>query len=265
MADQEPSGKTMAGLNVSTVAEGERWFKFLVYGVPGVGKTRIAGSSFEVESFRPVLFIDLEGGTESIRELYPKIEVVRVKTIYDKGGRVKKSAWTQLRDLYEELKKGGHDYQTVVIDNVTEAYQISLQDVMQKLTAENPDRDPDVPSQREWGKATAQMRRFIRQMRDLPMHVIMTAHELAKEDDNGTVRHITPSLPGKLAMEASGFFDEVFYLYTKSEKGEDNKPITTRKIQTQPVGKYIAKDRSGKLPLVVSDPTIKSLYDQMGV
>lgn len=265
VTEEPPVGKRLAGLNVVPVSEGPRHMKICLYGVPGVGKTRLAGSANDVEAMRPVLFIDLEGGTESIRTLYPDIEVVRVKTEFDKGGRVKKSAWAQLRGLYEELKKGQHGYNTIVIDNITEAYQISLQDVMQKLTAENPDRDPDVPGMREWGKATAQIRRFIRSMRDLPLHVIITAHELAKEDDSGIVRHVTPSLPGKLALEVPGFFDEVFYLYTKSEKGEDNKPITVRKIQTQPVGKYIAKDRTDRLPLVVSDPTMKALYEQMEV
>ena len=252
-------GMQFAGIDVHKIKESSKWLNILVYGMPGAGKTRFAGSAAEVSEMTPMLYIDVEGGTKSIKDLYPDVDTVRVKTIYDKGGRAKKTAWGQLNDIYSELKKGEIAYQTVVIDNITEAYQLAMQDVMTKLLAENPDRDFDVPAQREWGKASAQMRRWIRNMRDLDLNVIITAHEANQTDDNGNVKSVTPSLPGKLAMEVAGFFDEVFYIYTK----QDKELGIVRKLQTQPAGKYIAKDRSDKLPLVVSDPKMAVIYQEV--
>jgi hypothetical protein len=119
-----------------------------------------------------------------------------------------------------------------------------MRDTMEHRYLERPDIiDLDIPGLREYGKTGSQIKRWVRHLRDLDANVIFTAHEMAQTDDNGNVRAYTPSFPGKLPFELSGFVDMVLYLYTKQEKNE-----VYRNIQTQPVGKYLAKDRSGKLP-----------------
>lgn len=248
---------TIAGLNITPVSEGADFIKELIYGIPGSGKTTLAASAEDVPEMRPVLYIDIEGGTLSIKERWPNIQAVRVKTIFDKGGRAKRTAWQQLEDVYEALKKGEGGYATVIVDNMTEGYQLAMQDVMVQLIAEHPERDPDVPGMKEWGKASTQVRRWIRHMRDLNLNLILTAHEAEHTNDSGQILKYTPSLPGKLANEVAGYVDIVLYLYTKQEKEEG----LVRKVQTQPAGKYIAKDRSGKLPLVLTNPTMQSIYD----
>lgn len=258
------SASTFAGLPIEQVGDRKSHFKGLIYAAPGMGKTLLAGSAAVVEEMAPLIYIDLEGGTETLKRTYPNIQSVRVKNITDKSGRIKKSAWQQLIEVHAALERGEGGYRTAVIDNLSEGYQISLADVMAEAVAERPDRaDPDVPSQREWGKASSQVRRWVRWMRDLDMNVIFTAHEQAHSDDNGNILKYTPALPGKLANEISGFMDFVFYLYTKQEKGEDNKLTVVRKLQTQPVGKYIAKDRTGQLPLILSDPTMAKIYQEV--
>lgn len=248
---------TIAGLNITKVSEGSTELKILIYGIPGAGKTLLAGSSFDVPEMQPMLYIDIEGGTETLRERYPDIEAVRVKNQTDKSGRMLRSGWKQLQELYEAVKKGEGGYTTVVVDNISEAYQLAMQDVMAKVVAENPDRDMDIPGLREYGKAGSQMRRWIRNLRDLDCHVILTGHEQAQTDDNGNVRQYTIAMPGKLPNEIAGFVDMVLYIYTKQDKTEG----VYRNIQSQSAGKYIAKDRTGKLPLILRDPTMKRIYD----
>lgn len=248
---------SIAGLKVESVSEDPTFLKILIYGVPGAGKTMLAASATEVSDLCPILFVDVEGGTLSVKEKYPDLQRIRVRTLYDAGGRVKKTAWEQLNeDLYEALKLGEGGYATIIVDNMSEAYQLGMADTMAKLLAEHPERDPDIPGLKEYGRTGSQVRRFVRHLRDVDAHVILTAHEMAQTNDSGAARAFTPSFPGKLPYELSGFMDMVLYLYTKQDKD-----VVYRNLQTQPVGKYLAKDRSGKLPLILRDPTMAKIYE----
>ena len=241
--------RTLAGLKVVPVQERAPYLNMLIYGDSGVGKTTLAGSADAVPEMRPVLFVDVEGGTESLRHVYPDVDTVRV------------TKWNEIADLYSELQRGQHGYSTIVLDSLTEIQKFNMYEIMRALMAAFPDRDPDVPSMREWGKNLEQIRRFVRRFRDLPMHTVFTA--LSKEDKDEKTGKITtrPSLSGKLAGEVSAFLDIVGYYYVKTVKEEKEDHV--RLLLTQRTEKFIAKDRSGKLPTVIESPTMKSLFDIM--
>jgi hypothetical protein len=223
----------------------------LIYGDSGIGKTTLAGSADAVPMMRPVLFVDIEGGTESLRNPYPEVEQVRVKN------------WNEMQDLYGALYDGKHKYQTVVIDSLTEAQKFSMYEIMHKLAEIRPDQDPDIPSMREWGKNIEQIRKFVRAFRDLPMHTIFTA--LAKSDKNARTGIATwkPSLSGKLADEVAAFLDIVGYYYIKEVPDEEGGTLQQRMLLTQKTEEFVAKDRSGRLPVVVEKPTMSSLFELM--
>lgn len=137
----------------------------------------------------------------------------------------------------------------------------SMYQIMEDLVRKEPERDPDIPSVREWGKNIEQIRRLVRGFRDLEMNVIFTA--LAKGDRNpktGVTKN-KPYLSGKLADEVAGFLDIVGYLYSKVDavNGEEK---TVRRLLTQKTEEYVAKDRTARLPTpVVEEPTMKKLYE----
>lgn len=236
--------RSLGGLPVESVSETMDYLNFLIYGDPGAGKTVLAGSSDMVEAMAPVLFIDVEGGTFSIRERNPGVDVVRVKS------------WSDMQKVYDALYKGDHDYKTAVLDSLTEIQKFSMYNIMRDLIRDDPDRDPDIPSMREWGKNIEQIRLLVRAFRDLPMNSIFTA--LAKEDkDPKTGKMKTrPSLSGKLANEVAGFLDIVGYLYTKPVDGNYH-----RMLLTQPTDQFVAKDRSDNFPQILQDPTMSMVYD----
>lgn len=249
---------SIGGLPLTKVGTTMPKMKILIYAPPGMGKTRLAASAQDVPEMRELLYIDIEGGTETIRELWPDIQAVRVKDEHDKAGRITRSAWSQCWDIYEGLKKGEIDVNTVAVDNITEMYGLAMADTMADMLSKTTvERDPDIPSVREYGKTSTQVRRWIRLMRDLDVNLILTAHENALTDDNGNVREYVPGLSGKLAHEVAGYVDIVMYLYTKTDK-EDG---LQRKGLTQPANKHVAKDRSGKLPQVLTNPTMKMIYE----
>jgi hypothetical protein len=129
---------SIAGLKIQPVAERSQWINLLVYGKSGLGKTTLAGSADAVPEMRPVLFIDVEGGTESLRHSYPNVSVVRV------------TSWQEMTNLFNVLRRGNSGFNTVVLDSLTEIQKFNMYEIMKEVVREHPERDFDVPSMREW-------------------------------------------------------------------------------------------------------------------
>jgi hypothetical protein len=233
--------ETVGGLKVYDIEKRPATYNILIYGEPGVGKTVFAGSASAVENFGPVLVLDAEGGVLSLDMTYPQCKVIRT------------TSWGEIAKFYGDIyDKKGAGFKTLVVDSLSEIGKVCMNTVMAELLKEHPERDPDVPSVREWGIVLERMRRFIRGMRDLPgVNTIMTAHIYTDKDQQTGVAKNYPSLNGQLRREAAGFFDFVFYMYTLQKKDENQ-----RLLMTAPNGKYIAKDRSGRLPVLVENPSM---------
>lgn len=238
------TSKTLGGLRVQKVQERDPYLNYLVYGLAGAGKTVLCGSADNVPSMRPVLFVDIEGGTESLRHTYPAVETARIST------------WSEMQEAYNELHAGRHEYQTVVLDSLTEIQKFDMYNIMEDMMKTWPDRDPDVPSMREWNKNIEHMRRMIRGFRDLPMHTLFTALMQTQKDGKTGLSTYKPDLSGKLADQAAGFFDIVMYNYVKQVSEEEYK----RFLLCQPTEQHIAKDRTGRLPTVLEDPNMEQIF-----
>jgi hypothetical protein len=201
----------------------------------------------------PVLFVDIEGGTFSIRDIYPNVDVVRIDI--NQGFR-------QVQAIYDEIESGKSPYKTVVLDSLTEMQKFSMYDIMIGVMKKDSERDPDIPSVREWGKNIEQIRRTVRGFRDLPVNTIFTA--LVSEDKHPLTGKVEkkPYLSGKLAHEVAGFLDIVLYYYVKFEGPKDSRQIK-RLLLSQKTEDTVAKDRSDRLPMVlgVDGPiTMQDLY-----
>lgn len=236
--------EAIAGLPVSRVIEQQPYFNMLIYGNSGAGKTRLAGSADAVPELRRILFIDVEGGTLTLRNTpYNAVEVVRVKT------------WQEMELVYDELYANPTQFNTVIVDSLTEIQKMSMDRVMRRLVEDNDERDADVPGMREWNINIEQTRKFVRKFRDLPVNTIFTALETTEKDmRKGTLKR-KPSLSGKVKDEVAAFLDIVVYLYIK-EVGDENKRI----LLTGQTEDTVAKDRSNQLPMIIEDPTMEAIY-----
>jgi hypothetical protein len=230
------------------------YLNILFYGESGVGKTTLAGSADAVPDMRNVVVIDIEGGTFSLQNAGYNVDVIRVKN------------WKELQDLYneiyEQIHAGKFGYQTIILDSLTEIQKFNMYGILDDLQKKKPDADPDVAGLREYLKNSEQIRRFVRAFRDLECHTIFTALQKTEKDDRTGLRQTLPDLTGKLASQIPAFLDEVLYYYTKQIKDGDT-VINKRFLLTQKTEGQVAKDRSGRLPVVLEDPTMKKIFEEM--
>jgi len=236
---------TIAGFKIDRPAADNN-LNILVYGDPGVGKTRFAGSSILVPAMCPVLLMDFEGGTLSLAGDYRDVDVVRLQS------------WERVDRLYGSLYDK-NPYKTIIVDSLSECQKFSMSEIMKAVVKKDSERDPDVASLREWGKNGEQIRRLVRAFRDLPCHTIFTALVSEDRDDRTNTIKLRPGLPGKLKGEVAGYVDIVLYMY-KKEVGRANEREIKTLMLTQGTERQVAKDRSGQLPELLESPTMETIY-----
>ena len=141
-----------------------------------------------------------------------------------------------LQELYKFLKEWGHEYQTLVIDSMTEINEMIKERIEKKIW-----RPMQIKERWELAK---QVKWIIRAMRELPIHVIMICQEKLNTDDDGHVTNVKPMLNWKNADEIAYMMDIVAYMYINN-RGE-------RIITTAPSEKLVSKDRTWLLQTDVS-------------
>lgn len=188
--------------------------KLLVYGASGVGKTTLCASTGCSDK---TLILSAEAGLLSIAD--SEVDTLTIKGIQD------------LRDAHDFLAKMDHHYKWVCLDSLSEIAEQVL--VSEKDGAKDP--------RQAYGEMADVMVRMVKRFRDLPMNVVMVCKGRSKEDEGKQVWE--PVLPGQQLTEKLPFlFDEVFCLVAAVKDGE-----VRRALRTSADGKYLAKDRSGRL------------------
>lgn len=254
MADETLTPRSLGGLTVSKAQERSDWLNMMIYAPSGWGKTTLGGSAQSVEGMSPVLSIDAEGGSESLRHSYPDVEVVRIKS------------WEQsvnvYSEIYEQVSSGTFPYNTILLDSLNEYQKYSMLSIMEMVVKEHPERDIEVPSKREYLINLEQMRRMVRGFRDLEVHTIFTCLSSSYRDDlTGKVNN-EPLLTGKFQKEIPALIDEVWFGY-KRQIGVGDEAEMKRFLLTDSTDTTIAKSRNGKLPIAIESPTMAQIYNYL--
>jgi hypothetical protein len=233
-----------------------RYCKGLIFAPAGAGKTVLLGTAQADKRTNPMLLLDFEGGTESLAGL-------DIDTIPIHG-------WEDYNDAYEALANGDtlefdgveydfSKYKSLGVDSVSETHKFALLEILRK---EGPSRrNPDLVEQGDYGTATTQMRRLLREFRDLPMHVFFVAH--AKETEiprEGRVR--VPDLAGQMAEEIAGLTSMSGYLAQFDDEGTIRRTLL---LHSERKFRIKARTRWGTTaPQEILDPTITRLLDGLG-
>jgi hypothetical protein len=222
-----------------------QFLKALVFGPHGNGKTRFLGTADDDERTKPMLFLDMEGGTQTL--VGRDTDMVQVRD------------WADFNEAYAFLASGTSGYKSVAIDSISE---VQIEGMLAILEKDTKRPDEDAMGQSEWGIILVQMRRFVRSFKDLPMHVFMTA--LAKDSVTPRVGAVKiPLLQGSFSNELPGIMDVIGYLALEDlENGG-----TQRTLLLHSFPKFSVKCRTpwgANVPAEIPDPTVGKLLDALG-
>lgn len=143
----------------------QRFWNAVIYGAEKVGKTTGA-----LSAPGPVLLLNAEGANASHfgRTRNPQVHEVIVPM--DGGAKaLLDEAYLWLRDT-----PAGKATKTVVLDSLSEIHGAILRDMA---------KDPDHPSLPERGDTNTWLERYAMSLRDLPLNVVIVAHETWTKDD----------------------------------------------------------------------------------
>jgi AAA domain len=240
---------SIGGLKVRSPDPDMAFLNMLIYGISGVGKTLLAGTSVDVEQMSPILVIDAEEGSLTLNALAEQTDRISVLSMRE---------WKRMQSVYDDLYTGKHPYRTVVIDSGTEVQQLAMNDV---LGTDGKVLDIGItPEFKDWYKNTEQIRRMIRAFRDLPMHTIVTALEADYQDPRTKALMKRPAFSNKLSQQIPAFFDAVFYMYVKEVSGD--RP-NLRLCLTDKTDRVVAKCRTQGVPQVIENPTMPVIFDYL--
>jgi hypothetical protein len=196
----------------------------MIYGKPKIGKSTVAAG------FPAALFLDCEGGLNAL-------ETFRVPIL----------TWADFLQACAEIAKGGHGFQTIVIDTIDQAYARCREHVLAKAGLSHE-------SDGEFGKAydlvTAEFQRVMAKLAVLPSGLVLITHATEKEFRTRTGRQvrIVPTLPNRAAKTVLAMCDFLLYCDFEDSAGPKGEPSETRVFRTKPTSYYDAGDRTGLLP-----------------
>jgi hypothetical protein len=234
LLDQAPDGaikRKFGGVQIQKPSEIKETGECLaLYGVAGSGKTTLAATATRSALGSPLLYVDVEGGVRAIRHL-DDVDVLEV------------GSWSELESIRREIKLQRHDYKCIVFDNMSEMQAMNMKHIVGNET----------PQIQHWGKSTADLLAFTREMRDLTsrsdLNVILIAWDYPeKEESTGIVKRqigFTPSLAEKFP----GIINTVGHITIKN-----NPPFYTRMLGFAPGPRTDAKLRRSQIDSAMSIP-----------
>lgn len=230
--------------DVQKVNSSKKKIAMLVYGHPGVGKTRLAGSKDNTLILRPPT-----DHTDSIRDNDVDEIVLR--------------DWAKMDDVYRELREEkGAGYDWVWLDSVSLWQDIGLDDIWQDVIAKKPDRKRYGLDKGEYGINMERLSRWIRHMVMLCkdhgyFNFGVTAHAAELKTPDGNLIYM-PYVQGvNMSAKFCGYMNLVSYYEVKKHQGKD-----VRVLRTSATEEYYAKDQYDAFPggrLV--NPTIDKITD----
>ena len=135
-----------------------------------------------------------------------------------------------LKELLKYLKDWKHDYESVVIDSISE-----INDIIKAWIEQSKWRAMQL---QDWWTVAKEIENILRWFRNLPMHTIFIAQEKNTVDED-KIAKITPSLNWQSAVKIAYFMDIVWYI-SINKKWE-------RCLTTSANHKLLTKDRSNKI------------------
>ena len=200
--------------------------KMLVYGQPGMGKSTLALSAPD-----PVMF-DFDGGVNRVNKAFqcPTLQVQN---------------WEQVVAALDELKSGGIQFKTIVVDTAGKMLDF-MSDYIMRQDSKMRLRDGSM-ALKGYGARKVMFIDFLKRVTMMNKNVVFVAHE--KEDKDGDTRIVRPDMGGSSLGDLLKELDLVGYMQASG---------TDRAIFWSPQEKFYAKNTCNlpqwhKVPTIVNE------------
>ena len=157
------------------------------------------------------------------------------------------TCWDDLLNACSEIAEGKHDFKTIIIDTVDNAYRMCSEYVCKKFKIEH---ESDLGYGKGYALINNEFQRVLNKLAFLPYGLILISHSQELEIETRTGKHtkIVPTLPEKARKLVTGLVDLILYCDLEPQSGDNGKPVYQRVIRTKPSPNYEAGDRTGRLP-----------------
>jgi len=163
--------------------------------------------------------------------------------------------WEDLLNAAKEIAEGNHNFKTVVIDTVDNAYRMCSDYICKQHGIKH---ESDLGYGKGWSLVNGEFQRVLNKLSLLPYGLFLISHAVEKEIESrtGNYTRIMPTLPDKAKKIILGMSDFILYGDIEEITDGDGNVSVKRVLRTKPAKHYEAGDRTGKLP-----ETIAATYD----
>ena len=169
--------------------------KIWIYGAPFSGKTTLA------DHFPSPIMLNTDGNLNSFTA-----PVVEIKETLE--GRIKVSAWENLKAAIDELQKGS-DFETIVVDLVEDCYEHCRRWCYAKLGIEHESDN----SFKAWDFVRNEFLTTFKKLMTLDYNIVLISHEDSSKDitkkTGDKITSIRPNIQDKVANKLAGMVDIV--------------------------------------------------------
>lgn len=195
----------------------------LIYGPTKIGKSTLCSNA------PGALFLATEAGLNHL-------EVFQVAI----------TSWEVMLEALAEISAGQHNYKTIIIDTIDNAYKMCTKYICDKAGIVH---ESDLDWGKGWSLVSNEFQRVLTKLSLLPYGLIMVSHSEGREQDAKTGKYIKqiPTLPKGARQFVLSMVDLVLYCETRKSNNGDE-ATEERILRTKPCREYEAGDRTGKLP-----------------
>lgn len=231
---------------VQTVSASDLYWRLLLYGDTGSGKTSLAVSANLHPSMFPALVVNYDGGLSSVAHL-PDIRQVQV---HDTDETL--AVLGQFLQPPEKRAEGYQDVKTIIVDSVSAWRDAALTEITERNTkadaAKGKPRQLMIPQLQDYGQLSYTLGSILHGLCQLPIHLILTAAlEEERSGDGNTILSAQPMVNPKL-RQALGYMMSYIWYTKQTDKGY--------RLLTLPRGVYKIKTRNPKFVQAIERDTM---------
>lgn len=196
----------------------------LVYGPSKIGKSTWCSKA------EGALFLSTEPGLNSL-----DVFQVPIRT------------WEEFLAACADIAKGDHQFKTIIIDTVDNAYKMCAEHICTKFKIEH---ESDLGYGKGWALINNEFQRVLTKLAFMPYGLYLVSHSQDREIETRTGKYmkVVPTLPEKARKIVLGFVDIIAFCDLEQTTNGDGKPALKRVMRTKPSQNYEAGDRTGRLP-----------------